>query len=60
MKKLQPPEKSHPPLSQQPPSQNWDPEKPPPSLKFGRRLNPPPPYTKWEMVGGVDTMNNLQ
>ena len=25
MKKLQPPEKSHPTLSQQPPSQNWDP-----------------------------------
>ena len=38
MKKLQPPEKSHPTLSQQPPSQNWDPVKPPP---------PPPPLEKW-------------
>ena len=37
-----PPEKSHPPLSQQTPSKSWGPIKPP-FWKFGWRLNPPPP-----------------
>ena len=49
------PPENHPPLSQQPPSKNWDPVQPHllPFWKFGRRLKPPPA----EIGGGVHTMS---
>ena len=47
VKKLQPRLKKVTPLSQQPPSKNWGPVKPPPFWKSGRRFNPPPPLFCW-------------
>ena len=44
MLKLQPhPEKSHPSLSQQPPSKNWGPVKPHPFLKIELEVQASPP-----------------
>ena len=45
-----PPEKSYPPLSQQPGSKNWGPVKLPPSGKFGRITTPP------QQKGGMHTV----
>ena len=49
-----PPEKSHPSLSPEAPSKNWDLFKPPLFWKFGRGSTPPPAEN--EGGGGVHTM----
>ena len=48
-----PPEKSHSPLSQQPPSKGWPVKLVPPFWKFGRRFNPPPPPPPPQQKGWV-------
>ena len=57
-----PPEKSHPPLSQQPPSKIWGPVKPPLFLKIWLEAEPSPSPPEERGVGGGGCtlyMNNL-
>ena len=52
MKKLQPPEKCHPTLSQQATSQNWDPVKPPLFENLVGGSTPSPPAEGGKVGGG--------